>query len=136
MRERSPVFGSRCVLPAIATLALAIAAGCGHRPPPGPAGPTPVGPITQYEMEPIKITAVLRRNGEKGAGFNLKYESTTGVKGAEGWYTIPAGAQWTTRTWTIPDPQFVGKWGYHFSFDSDSTQNSNYSLVSVTVTKE
>jgi hypothetical protein len=89
-----------------------------------------------YAAVPIKITAVLRRNGEKAAGFNLKYESTHGWKGAEGWYTIPAGTQWTTKTWTLTDPQFVGKWGVHFSFDSDSTQHSNYSLLSVTVTKE
>jgi hypothetical protein len=89
-----------------------------------------------YAAAPIKITAVLRRNGEKGAGFNLKYESASGWKGAGGWYTIPAGASWTTKSWTIKDPQFVGKWGVHFAFDSDSTQNSNYSLVRVTVSKE
>ena len=56
----------------------------------------------------------------QAAGFNLKYESTSGWKGAEGWYAIPAGAQWTMRAWTIKDPQFVGKWGVHFAFDSDS----------------
>jgi hypothetical protein len=89
-----------------------------------------------YASVPITITAVLRRNGEKAAGFNLKYESTSGWKGAGGWYTIPAGTQWTTHTWTIKDPQFVGKWGVHFGFDSDSTQHSSYSLLSVTVTKE
>jgi hypothetical protein len=89
-----------------------------------------------YTTAPITITAVLRRNGEKGAGFNLKYESTSGWKGSEGWYTVPTGVQWTTKTWTIKDPQFVGKWGTHFSFDSDSTQNSSYSLLSVTVSKE
>ncbi|HVE41782.1 MAG TPA: hypothetical protein VNM14_17955 [Planctomycetota bacterium] len=89
-----------------------------------------------YTAVPIKITAVLRRNGEKAAGFNFRYESAHGYKGGEGWYTIPAGAQWTAKTWTIKDPQFVGKWGVHFSFDSDSTQNSNYSVLSVTVTKE
>ena len=89
-----------------------------------------------YTTVPIKITAVLRRNGEKWAGFNFRYESTSGWKGGEGWYTVPPGAQWTTKTWTIKDPQFVGKWGTHFSFDSDSTQNSAYSLLSVTVTKE
>jgi len=33
----------------------------------------------------------------------------------------------------IDDPQFVGKWGYHFSFDSDSTTFSGHSLKSVTV---
>lgn len=89
-----------------------------------------------YTTVPIKITAVLRRNGAKGAGFNLKYESTSGWKAAEGWYTIPAGPGWTTKTWTIKDPQFVGKWGFHLSFDSDSTQNSDYSLLSATVARE
>lgn len=89
-----------------------------------------------YATVPIKITAVLRRNGEPGAGFNLKYESTSGWKGGEGWYTVPPGAQWTTKSWVIKDPQFVGKWGTHFSFDSDSTQNSAYSVASVTVSKE
>jgi len=89
-----------------------------------------------YTTVPIKITAVMRRNGEKAAGFNLKYESTSGWKGAEGWVTVPAGPQWTTRTWTIKDPQFVGKWGVHFGFDSDSPQHSGYSLLSVTVSKE
>jgi hypothetical protein len=89
-----------------------------------------------YTTAPIKITAVLRRNGQKAAGFNLKYESTSGWKGAEGWYTIPAGTEWIRRTWTIKDPQFVGKWGVHFSFDSDSTQHSDYSLLGVTVVKE
>lgn len=89
-----------------------------------------------YTTKPVKITVVLRRNGDKGAGFNLKYESTSGIKGGLGWYTVPEGAQWTTQSWTLKDPQFVGKWGYHFSFDSDSTQNSNYSILSVTVSKE
>lgn len=88
-----------------------------------------------YASVPIKITAVLRRNGDKAAGFNMKYESTSGWKGAGGWYTVPAGKEWTTKTWTIKDPQFVGKWGVHFGFDSDSTQNSGYSLLSVTVEK-
>lgn len=89
-----------------------------------------------YATTAIKITVVLRRNSDKNAGFNLKYESTTGPKGGLGWYTVPAGPQWTTQSWTLKDTQFVGKWGYHFSFDSDSTQNSNYSIQSVTVSKE
>ncbi len=89
-----------------------------------------------YATVPLRITAVLRRNGGRAAGFNLKYESTSGWKGTGGWYTIPEGAAWTTQTWTIRDPQFVGKWGFHFAFDSDSTRHSDYSLRSVTVEKE
>lgn len=89
-----------------------------------------------YSSVPLTITAVLRRNGAKGAGFNLKYESTKGWKGGEGWYTVPAGTEWVTKSWTIQDPQFVGKWGFHFGFDSDSTQHSDYSLRSVTVRRQ
>ena len=89
-----------------------------------------------YSTVPVRITAVFRRNGERGAGFNLKYESASGWKGTGGWTTIPPGAAWTTQAWTIRDPQFVGKWGFHFAFDSDSRQHSDYSLLSVTVSKE
>jgi hypothetical protein len=89
-----------------------------------------------YTTVPIQITAVVRRNGPGGAGFNLKYESTSGWRSTGSWTTIPPGEEWTTLTWTIADPQLVGKWGYHFSLDSDSTQHSQYSLRSVTVSKE
>jgi hypothetical protein len=89
-----------------------------------------------YTPTPITITAVFRRNGEKAAGFNLKYESTAGWRGTGGWITVPPGSEWVTKTWTIKDPQFVGKWGVHFGFDSDSTQHSSYSLLRVTVAKE
>ena len=89
-----------------------------------------------YTTVPLKITIVLRRNGAKAAGFNFKYESTSGWKGGLGWYTVPAGTDWTTLTYTLKDPQFVGKWGFHFGLDSDSTQHTAYSLKSVTITKE
>ncbi len=89
-----------------------------------------------YTTVPLKVTAVVRRTGEKAAGFNFKYESTTGWKGGFGWHTIPAGTQWTTLTWTLKDPQFVGKWGFHFGFDSDSTEHSAFLIRSVTVAKE
>jgi hypothetical protein len=88
-----------------------------------------------YTARPIRITAVVRRNGAAGAGFNLKYEATSGVRGI-GWNSVPSSTQWTTLSWLVTDPQFVGKWGTHFSFDSDSTQHSGYSIKSVTVTKE
>lgn len=89
-----------------------------------------------YTATALQITAVVRRNTSAAAGFNLKYESTTGNKGTGSWYTVPGNDKWYTQSWTITDPQFVGKWGYNFSFDSDSTQNSNYSIQSVTVTKQ
>jgi hypothetical protein len=88
-----------------------------------------------YDTATIEITAVLRRKGSTAAGFNLKYESKSGQSAADGWYAIPGSDQWYTKSWTIADDQFVGKWGYNFSFDSDSTSNSQYLLQSVTVTK-
>jgi len=89
-----------------------------------------------YGATPIRITAVLRRNGADSAGFNLKYESTSGWKGTGSWYNVPGDDQWYTQSWTITDPQFVGKWGYNFSFDSDSTDHSKYSIRSVTIAKQ
>ena len=88
-----------------------------------------------YTSAPIEVTAVVRRNGAKGAGFNLKYEAVSGWKSTGKWNDVPGSDQWYTLTWQITDDQFVGKWGYHFSFDSDSTQNSQYSVQSVTVKK-
>ena len=89
-----------------------------------------------YTTVPITITAVLRRNAANdNAGFNLWYESTTGWKGTGSWYTIPSNAEWHTKTWTINDPQFVGKWGVNFSFNSDSPAHSKYYIQSVTVSK-
>jgi hypothetical protein len=87
-----------------------------------------------YTTEPITITAVLRRHpSNENAGFNLWYESTTGIRGTGEWYTIPGNDQWYTKTWTITDAQFVGKWGYNFVFNGDTPRP--YYLRSVTVTK-
>ncbi|HEX7899486.1 MAG TPA: hypothetical protein VF950_17090 [Planctomycetota bacterium] len=90
-----------------------------------------------YTPVPIKITMVLKRKTpEKNAGFNFGYEAVSGFKGGFGWYNVPEGKEWTTKTWTLKDPQFTGKFGYHFSVNSDSTQHSAYSIQSVTVAKE
>ena len=89
-----------------------------------------------YACGTLRITAVVRRNGDASAGFNLKYESTAGWQGTGSWYDVPGSDRWYTQSWTISDAQFVGKWGYNFAFDSDSTENSAYSLKSVTVTKQ
>ncbi len=88
-----------------------------------------------YTSEKIEITAVLRRNGAGAAGFNLKYEAVDGWHSTGQWYGVPGSDQWYTKTWTIDDSQFVGKWGFNFSFDSDSKMNSQYSVQSVLVTK-
>ena len=87
-----------------------------------------------YTHASIKISAVVRRDASNdNAGFNLKYESATGRKSI-GWNTVPGNSQWYTMTWTIADDEFVGDWGYHFTFDSDSTTYSKYYIQQVTVT--
>jgi hypothetical protein len=110
-----------------------------------PARDIHLGPGQSFTVDPnfcsyaptrLRVTAVLRRNSGESAGFNLKYESTSGWQGTGSWYTIPGNDQWYTQTWTLSDTQFVGKWGFNFAFDSDSTEFSNYSIKSVTVTKE
>lgn len=88
-----------------------------------------------YTAVPLRITAVVRRNSPDAAGFNLKYESRSGTRSL-GWNTVPANGEWATLSWSIDDAQFVGKFGYHFWFDSDSTRHSNYSIRSVSVSKE
>ena len=88
-----------------------------------------------YTTVPIKITAVVRRNAaNQNGGFNLKYESTSGRKSI-GWNSVPGNDRWYTLSWTIADDEFVGSWGFHFSFDSDSKGNSQYLLQQVTLTK-
>ena len=89
-----------------------------------------------YTTTPIEITAVVRRNeANDNAGFNLNYESTTGMKGGPSWYTVPDNKQWHTVTWKIDDAQFVNYWGFNFSFNSDGDTFNKYYLQSVTVTK-
>ena len=89
-----------------------------------------------YTGASIRISAVVRRNAlNDNAGFNLKYESASGWKSTGTWTTVPDNKQWSTVSWTITDPQFVGKWSYNFSLDSDSTIYSKYYLQSITVTK-
>jgi polysaccharide biosynthesis protein PslG len=90
--------------------------------------------FVSYDSEPITVTVVARRNAANdNAGFNLKYESTTGIHGTGGWYTIPGNDRWYTQSWTLMDAQFVGKWGYNFSLDSDVP--TSYLLRSVTVSR-
>jgi len=87
-----------------------------------------------YTRAPIRISAVVRKiSAGDNPGFNLKYESATGRKGI-GWNSVPGADKWYTLNWTISDDEFVGNWGYHFSFDCDSTNYSRYYLQQVTVT--
>jgi hypothetical protein len=91
--------------------------------------------FVSYTHTPMQISAVVRSiSTNDHPGFNLKYESASGRKGI-GWNFVPGTDRWYTLTWTLKDEEFVGNWGYHFSFDSDSKEHSNYYLQRVTVTK-
>lgn len=89
-----------------------------------------------YDTTPIEISAVVRRNeANDNSGFNLTYESTSGLKGGPGWYTVPDNKEWHTVKWKIDDAQFVNFWGFNFSFNSDGNKLNKYYIQSVTVTK-
>lgn len=96
-----------------------------------------------YDPTPIRITAVVRGQGEGDPGFNLKYESdvpihstdSNGLVGAGGgWFQI-RGTKFFEKTWTIPNARFVGMYGYNFTFDTDGYAHSQFSIAKVTVSK-
>jgi hypothetical protein len=91
--------------------------------------------FASYSGPPLRVTVVVRRTGPGSAGFNLKFESSRGWVASGGWFSLPASTRWVSRSFDIPDPQFVGKWGYHFALDSDSLEHSQYLLQKVTVAK-
>ncbi|MDB6072306.1 MAG: hypothetical protein JWL81_3477, partial [Verrucomicrobiales bacterium] len=89
-----------------------------------------------YTREPLEITVVCRRNeANDNAGFKLIYESTTGIKTAGHWFTIPDNKTWHTATFRLEDPQFVNYWGYNLSLESDGNTYNRYYLKSVEVRK-
>jgi autotransporter-associated beta strand protein len=88
-----------------------------------------------YTHDNITITAaVCLLPGASSAGFNLKYESSTGWASI-GWNSVTATNTWQTMTWTLTADEFNGIWGYNFRFDSDSSANSKYYLDKVTITR-
>ena len=133
MLKRACITFKRMPVPRRSTSTAATARDCSR----GSSQSFAVDPnFLSYTTQPITITAVVRRKeANENAGFNLAYESTSGWKNAETWYTVPDNTKWHTKTWTITDPQFVGKWGFNFSFNSDSPEHSKYYLQSVTVSK-
>ncbi|NLB68246.1 MAG: hypothetical protein GX804_00955 [Lentisphaerae bacterium] len=84
------------------------------------ADPTFVG----FGQNKLEITVVAKReSADKSAGMNLTYESLSGYRGAEGWFTIPEKDGWHEHTWIIKDANFVGAWGWNFRFDSIGSPN-------------
>jgi len=94
----------------------------------------PAGEETDQQLRDAE--AVVRRNeANDNAGFNLTYESTSGLKGGPSWYTVPDNKKWHTVTWKLGDAQFVNYWGFNFSLNSDGNKFNKYYIQSVTVTK-
>lgn len=89
-----------------------------------------------YTPAPIEISVVVRRNpANDNAGFKLVYESPSGFKTADGWYTVPDNKTWHTKTWRLADPQFVNYWGYNFVLESDGNAYNKYLVRSIKVRK-
>lgn len=96
-----------------------------------------------FSTRPIRITAVLRGHGVGDPGFNLKYESDLPLDLADGNYLTPSDSGWHrvnatnfyTVSWVIPNPRFVGVYGYNFTFDTDGPAHSQFSIQSVMVSK-
>ena len=71
----------------------------------------------------FEITAVARRIApDKSAGMTIDYESDKGYVGSE-YRNIPEGNAWHEVSWTIPDANFVGAWGWHFRLNAISSPN-------------
>jgi hypothetical protein len=95
-----------------------------------------------YESLPIRITAVVRGHNRGNPGFNLKYENRGPISAANGHGMVSTGG-WQfvkgtspiTLSWTIADDRFVGKYGAHFAIDCDGPESSDFSILSISVTK-
>jgi hypothetical protein len=92
--------------------------------------------FNSYTPVRLRIEAVVRRNGAAPASFALYYESSNGPRMAGAKYEIPGSDRWYTQAWEIVDPQFVGKWGYHILLESEALSNADYSLSTLSITKQ
>jgi hypothetical protein len=87
-----------------------------------------------FGTKELEITVVARRIDQKPAGMGLTYESLTGYKGANSWWTLPEGDQWSDHTWKVNDANFVGGWGWNFRTDG-AGGNADFLIREVRVKK-
>lgn len=74
-----------------------------------------------YGDSKLQITITARRvDPAVNTGMNLIYESTAGYRNFGQWWTVPAGAGWHQKTYTLSDAHFVNKWGWNFSFQNET----------------
>ena len=50
--------------------------------------------------------------------------------------TFLHGRGWHNVSWLVKDDEFVGKWGYEFSFNADVASQGHYYLQSVSIAKQ
>lgn len=96
-----------------------------------------------YTTTPIRITISMRAHGDGDPGFNLRYESSAPLASADGnglvnsslgWHRVASTSQYE-KTWTIPNPRFVGVYGYNFALATDGPSHAQFSIQKVTVSR-
>lgn len=91
--------------------------------------------FNSYTPTRLQVEAEVR-GLKNGAWFMLKYESVTGYKASGDAYHFPDNdAEWHTLSWTLEDPQFVGKWGYQLGFGANLPAETGFCIRRVTVSK-
>lgn len=71
----------------------------------------------------FEIKATVRRIApDKVAGMSIDYESIRGYVGSD-YRNIPEGDAWQEISWTLPDANFVGAWGWSFRLNGISSPN-------------
>jgi hypothetical protein len=76
-----------------------------------------------FGAKTFEITAVVRRIApDKVAGMSIDYESSRGYVGS-GYRNIPEGDAWQEISWTLPDANFVGAWGWSFRLNGIASPN-------------
>ncbi|MDD9969671.1 MAG: hypothetical protein OXR73_25730 [Myxococcales bacterium] len=91
--------------------------------------------FNSYAPARFEVEAEFRSLTEGRAWFTLRYEAVDGWVAAGEPYDVPNDDQWHTQKWTLENTQFVGKWGYHFDFDSNLQDESAYCVRSVKLRK-
>lgn len=76
-----------------------------------------------FDAKTLEITAVVKRIApEKVAGMSIDYESSRGYVGSD-YRSIAASDAWQEISWTIPEANFVGAWGWSFRLNAISSPN-------------
>lgn len=91
--------------------------------------------FASFGAKNLSITVVARRSDQgKAASFDICYESLKGYRGTGKRWTVPAGDEWSSNTWTVDDANFVGGWGWNFRTDCGGSPG-DFDIKEVRVTK-